>query len=198
MTNEKILELLELNQIEELKTQLMREIIAKNSVNKNQYKAILKLSKIAEKEQRDKFYGKQKDGTYKYIRPALAGAWYFENTTNICNWFWLFKSNKIINGLQVAPKCSEYLQIDKFIPYNDINPENEVKINVGELITKAKTPTKNTTKIFEINDTLFNAEYLLNLYKCFNNKKLKVYLLKNMVILKDDENLGLLLAIRKN
>lgn len=200
MTNEKILELLENNQIEELKKQLMQEIIIKNSNNKNKQKAILKLSQQAEKEQRDKYYKKSADGTYKYIRPALAGAWFDNGTTNICNGYYLYKSNKIINGLQMSPKQNDINLFDlkHIIPYDAFNEKNKIKLDVEELIKAVKQPKadKKETKTIRVENNLFNAELLFNLYNCFDEDA-DVFMIENAILFKDKDAVGMLLKLRE-
>lgn len=196
MTNEKILELLELNQIEELKKQLMQEIVIKNSGNKNKQKALLKLSQMAEKEQRDKYYKKSADGTYKYIRPALAGAWFEDNTTNICNGYLLYKANGIIDGLQTVPEyCKEFLDLNKVIPTKDFAPVNKISLDVEELIKAVKQPTKTERKI-RVMENLFNAEYLYSLYNCFD-EDVEIFMVENAILFKDKNAVGMLLKIRE-
>lgn len=200
MTNEKILELLELNQIEELKKQLMQEIVIKNSGNKNKQKAILKLSQQAEKEQRDKYYGKLSNGTYKYIRPSLAGAWFENETTNICNGFWLYKANKIIDGLQMIPQQTDLnlLDLNKIIPHNDFNEKNKISLDVEELIKAVKQPKadKKETKTIRVENNLFNAELLFNLYNCFDEDA-DVFMVENAILFKDKDAVGMLLKLRE-
>ena len=200
MKNEKILELLENNQIEELKKQLMQEIIIKNSNNKNKQKAILKLSQQAEKEQRDTYYKKSADGTYKYIRPAIAGAWFDNGTTNICDGYYLYKSNEIINGLQMIPKQNDLnlLDLNKIIPYNDFNEKNKIKLDVEELIKAVKQPqaNKKETKTIRVENNLFNAELLFNLYNCFD-EDVDVFMITNAILFKDKDAIGMLLKLRE-
>lgn len=200
MTNEKILELLENNQIEELKKQLMQEIIIKNSNNKNKQKAILKLSQQAEKEQRYTYYGKSADGTYKYISPALAGAWFDNGTTNICNGYYLYKSNEIISGLQMIPEQNNLnlLDLNKIIPYNDFNEKNKIKLDVKELINAVKQPKadKKAIKTIRVENNLFNAELLFNLYNCFD-EDVDVFMIYNAILFKDKDAVGMLLKLRE-
>jgi hypothetical protein len=198
MTNEKILQMIQDNQIEELKKELMQEIIIKNSNNKNKQKALLKLSQQAEKEQRDKYYKKSANGTYKYIRPALAGAWFDNGTTNICNGFWLYKSNEIINGLQMIPNTDlNLLDLNKIIPYDDIKEKNEITFNVEELMQAVKQPKEKdqTIRTIRIKENLFNANFVYDVYNCFEEPK--TYMLPNMIIFKDANAIGLVLKLRE-
>ena len=200
MTNDKILELLENNQIEELKKQLMQEIIIKNSNNKNKQKAILKLSQQAEKEQRNKYYKKSADDTYKYIRPALAGAWFDNGTTNICDGYYLYKSNEIINGLQMIPQQANInlLDLNKIIPYNDFNEKNKIKLDVEGLIKAVKQPKADnkSIKTIRVENNLFNAELLFNLYNCFD-EDVDVFMTYNAILFKDKDAVGMLLKLRE-
>lgn len=174
MTNAKILQLLNDNKIDELKQAIIQEMQQAKTPNKDTYKAIVKLSRIA-----------QKEGT-KNHRPNLAGAYILGDEQNICNGYWALQTKNIYDGLY---------NIDEKIPNeNKMNLSNIFK-NTGDA-DKVFKPTakqiqeiKNNLKIrqaeskkniyvIKFDDTYINAEYFLNMQDCFNDNYI-IYLFEH-------------------
>lgn len=153
MNNYKILELLNEKKYDELKQKLIEEININASEKKDITKAIIKLSKVAEKEQRTK------DG--RYIRESIAGAYVCNGSQMICNGVFGVRYNTVTNGTTNA-KTFEPLDLAKIMP--KISREKifePLNINgLNEKIKIFKSEKKGAMPIVSIKNALFNAEYV--------------------------------------
>ena len=90
------------------------------------------------------------------------------------------------------------LDLNKIIPYNDFNEKNKIKLDVEELIKAVKQPKadKKETKTIRVENNLFNAELLFNLYNCFDEDA-DVFMVENAILFKDKDAVGMLLKLRE-
>ena len=90
------------------------------------------------------------------------------------------------------------LDLNKIIPYNDFNEKNKIKLDVEELIKAVKQPkaNKKETKTIRVENNLFNAELLFNLYNCFD-EDVDVFMITNAILFKDKDAIGMLLKLRE-
>lgn len=153
MNNYKILELLNEKKYDELKQKLIEEININASEKKDITKAIIKLSKVAEKEQRTKGGG--------YIRESIAGAYVCNGSQMICNGIFGVRYNTVTDGTTNA-KTFEPLDLAKIMP--KISHEKIFEpLNIDGLNEKIKifkSEKKGAMPIVSIKSALFNAEYV--------------------------------------
>lgn len=189
MKSEKILEMLSENKIEELKQLLREEICVTGSSNKNITKAIIKLSKQAEKDQ------KQRGG--HYIRPVLAGAYILNGKQCICNGCWGVMYDNITTGTTNVPNDLEnYFDITKVIPSFD-NRE-WFDIDIAELANKVKifkAEHKDIEPSIKVKEFYYVAKNVCLLADTFENVKFSITD-NGMMLLKGDNGKGIFLQLR--
>lgn len=184
MKNELILKLINENKIDELKQKVLEELTCQTSINKNVTKAIIKLSKLAEKESRK-------------ARPMLAGAWINEDGCQcICNGFWAVKYNQETLGTINVQEVGDYFQIDRVFPSDP--KENEFELDLNEINNKLKIAKSDSIKkeihLVKLKGIYFNAEYIVNVVSSFENPK--CYVTNNMLYVKGLNGKGLILPVR--
>lgn len=175
----------------------------KKTKNLSVQKAILNLSKSAEKEQRDYGFTKNK----RYIRPLLAGAYFIGDETMICNGFWGVIFNGRIEGLQMIPDYQK--QADWGFCYdlhrafsNDTiraTKKDEFEFNVVDLKSKLKVLKANNEDLtIKINSATYNLNILIKLVECFENCKIYNNATNNIsqLILEGSNGIGVLLPLR--
>ena len=191
------------NKIEELKQRLVEEIGLEKTKNVSTQKAILNLSKSAEKEQRSNNFKQY----HKYVRSSLAGAYYIGNETMICNGFYGVIFNGKIEGLQMIPDYQKQeesgtcFDLHKVITSDVLsaNKKEDYIYNISELknelkVLKATKQNLHTT----INSATYNLESLINLLECFENCKIYNNPTNNLsqLIFEGDNGIGILLPLR--
>lgn len=188
MKSEKILEMLSENKIEELKQLLREEICLTGSSNKSITKAIIKLSKQAEKEQRDRGH---------YTRPALAGAYVLNDKQCICNGAWGVMYDNITTGTTNVPGDLEnYFDLNKVIPSFDNREWFE--IDIAELENKVKifkAEHKEADPTIKAKEFYYIAKNVVMLADTFENVKFAIAD-NGMMLLKGDNGKGIFLQLR--
>lgn len=179
MENKKIIEMIDNNQIEELRKILLQEICVKENKNSNTQKGLLDLSKLTAKEM-------EKD------RPVLAGAYFHNGNTYICNGFYLVRiDNEERQGLEMAKTYADnYPQFDSFI--DDFKYDKEVVVDRKE-ITTAKV---NKEQYVRVGTHKYQTKYFDKILKCFDDTA-KFYESDNFILMKDNEKEAILLRIRE-
>jgi len=177
MKNKKIIEMLNENRIEELKIILMQELCVKESKNSSVQKGLLNLSRMTKKEM-------EKD------RPALAGAYFQNGKTYICNGTYLVIANEEKKGLEMTTVNDvERPNFDEIL--KQTTPTSEITFN-RDTITIAIVNKERYVKIGTWN---YQTKYAKNVIDCFN-KDAKLYEFENGFLIKDDEKSGILLKVR--
>ena len=133
------------------------------------YKEILKLSKLAEKMQR--LTKKQQVIQGKiYNRDYLAGAYYLYDDTYIVNDFWLVIFKNKIENLLMKPQTEYTFKAEQCVPCYNERKKVEIK-DIKNFIEQLEEKSKNKErddKIIKIGTSYYNAEYVLNVIKCFD------------------------------
>lgn len=183
MNKQNILNYLRENRIEELKNKIEQELAIETAKNKDIQKGLLALSRDAFK------------SCYKNM-DLLAGAWIDEENkkTYICNGFYIYVANKIINGLvEVEKKGREYININNILENFKNKNFNEIKLDLAKL-TLEKVYKKQYVKVDNI---VFDIKLLLLITKCFDLTLTKIYLYDNAIRFIDtDKNEAILLCCR--
>ena len=139
--------------------------------NRN-YKQILKLSQKAEREQRLTKKQQEKQGK-TYVRDYIAGAYYVGNKTQITDGFWAVILDDKIEDLQMIPNKVEYNNFDIEKCVADYKDREQINItNFDEFIEELNVKAKNKEtedKYIKIGKSWYNAEYVLNVTKCFKD-----------------------------
>ena len=137
--------------------------------NRN-YKQILKLSQKAEKEQRLTKKQQEKQGK-TYIRDSIAGAYYIDNRTYITDGFWgLIFADKIENLQMIPQNAYSGLELEKIVPPYLEREKLDIK-DFDKFVEELKEKAKNKEtedKYIKIGKSWYNAEYVLNVIKCFD------------------------------
>ena len=178
MENKKIIEMIDNNQIEDLRKLILQEICVKESKNTNIQKGLLTLSKIAKKEQKE--------------IPALAGAYFKSGKTYICNGFWLIIANREIDGLEMAEKKNYNRPNFEDIIENTVIDKKEITIDKN-IITIAKTNKENSVRV---GSWLYQTKYAKAILDCFDSTA-NFYEFGNGLLIKDEEKTALLLKMRE-
>lgn len=180
MDNRTILKLLNNKEYEELKKLILQEIAIKDSKDTNTAKGILSLSKMVKKEMAK-------------VRPALAGAFYNYNNTQICNGYLAYINDNKLEGLETAPDYAEPPDFNKVIQWNE---GVEVEFDRQEL-SKAVADKK----IFMMQDVGFNPIYVSKVAKCFNSESVKIKLIneagQGRLLFIDEDSRAVVLSLRK-
>lgn len=180
MDSKKIIKFINENKIDELKALAEQELAiasCKTTTDKSIQKSILKLSKVAHKDQ------------IKY-RPTIAGAYYKNNNTYITNGCWGYINNEHIDGLITAVE-GDAIDLEKvFAPVTDTQ-----KIDID--VAKIEIALANNQKYVLIKNVCFDANYVKMLYTSFE-QNVNIYAIpeKNLIEFFGKNSKGLLLACR--
>ena len=152
------------------------------------HNAIIRLSKNAEREQRIPigFKKAKASGQNAYERPMLAGAYFLNEETMICNGFYALIIHDIIDGLQMVEGQGEYIDCNKFI-----TPE------ITRAVSECQyTPTDE--EFTKINKAKYQTKYVKMLLDCFED-----YTLYNdadndtsPLIIKNQTSIAILMPVR--
>lgn len=191
MKSEKILEMLSENKIEELKQLLREEIAIAGATNSNTIRAIIKLSKLAEKEQRQKGGG--------YIRSALAGAYEKNGKQCICNGAWGVMYEKITDGTKNIPEdIPEDLRLDLSKVFPTMDNRNWFNIDLAIIEQKNKifkAENKGKPSVVKIKSYYYNADYLLQVLATFDEKLITITD-NGSLLVKGENGKGIILPLR--
>ena len=197
MKNKDILKLLNENKIDELKNKLIQEIGLEENKEIPTYKAIQNLSKIAERNQRNH---KKADGTYYYVRGAIAGAYYLDdNKTAIMDISWGLLLNSKLDGLVMAEDTGTNPRLDKIIPTDIDNVERYEKTEFAKV---DENGLKNLLKIdkeykVEFGCNKYPAQQFVNIYDCLEDVVVYVPKSENrMLVIKGSNGTGVICALR--
>lgn len=164
-----------------------------------QEKAVVKLTKMAEKDQRLK---KNKDtGKYEYVREYIAGGYYLNDKTQISNGSWLFISDDDYTNLNGFIKTKGLIDFNNsFLKQVVGNNFDKISIKVlkDEYDNKVVKSRLTDKEYYVINDNYYNKEWVDAFIECFNINNLIIelynYGLENYILLlRDGMNVGLIL-----
>lgn len=147
------------------------------------HNAIIRLSKNAEREQR---IPKAKENAYE--RPMLAGAYYLNGETMICNGFYAIIFNDLIPDLQMVEAQGEYIDCHKFF-----EPDFPVASGTDEC---EFTPTNE--QFTQLNNSKYQTKYVKMLVDALEDCKLynKADATTSALTLKGSNGIAILMPIR--
>lgn len=194
MRNETILKLLNEGKIEELKQQVMAELSLNTSKNKSEFKALVDLSKRTQKD-------------CKKNRPQIAGAFFNDNKTYICNGYFAIIVNENLKNKGLIEVEGYPFEIEKVFEKDEIIEKMELleNINYDELNNSYKINKINKQENYNkvnIEGCLFDWEVIKPIYDCFRNENTKIYLKRlfadnlGQLYFKDKTKTGLVLGLR--
>ena len=193
MKAKKILEYLDTQRIDELRELILGEICKKKNRKIPTYKAIQKLSFKCEKDWRIPRSQNKVTFKWNYRKPELAGAYFYNNQTMLTNGYYgvIFKNE--IKGLKMREDESSTPDLNRLIP----NYENWDNIEIDMNDIHKKLTEKINLKRWNLEKSIFNIDYFLPVYVCFENPKYYIQKDKNNspLIIKGDNGIGILMPI---
>ena len=163
-------------------------------MKKKQINAMISLSKKAEKEQR---YYKQQDGTYSYIKPMLAGAYYDKdkNKTYICNGIWGVIINGFVENLEMVKNVGTYPNLESII--GKIYKYVPTDMDYNELKQKAKEYKKDKNEcLIKIGNQYFNPKIVSSVIDCFDIYRVSVKENYPMMIIESENITAVIMGVK--